>query len=1584
MPSILEENLELQAFSDAIFAEEDTVPLEPLVSENKPLHPSDSNQQAVSGALLTQENPIEVFHQIKDEFDFLSESPLLEEIKSFLDKDDEDTRRSEVDKILADPTIPSEKKTQAVVGYSALREQEFNINEKSFINTSIADNANTEEEASIKDRQLERLDAILSYQKDVKTIHNASVASLDSNTAKAFGDFMAFMVPFMETIDLQQIVADIGDDIGVEASMGDVFLFGNLKTEIKDAIFNMNPEDRIGAIEKLVIAIESHAGIVLDNDFAKHYLLTDFLEQGAYGGGREFLDNVVGILDPLIPVGVVAKNARQATRAKRLLGGIDPASPLARIVAANPRLGQELAAATIADKTGKTAKILGIDEVELVTNFNFPKPDVNLNGAPAKVIEKVQELESMGEQLAKMVETSGILFTEAEKKAARFDVLRNLRGLQGMKLHLPKSGFLNKESEGFAFKAIFGANDITGFRTPEEALTAARRAFGDIDTPDNKFFEGIRILSRDPIDGSTDEVFESIFEVEKATGRQGDYFVEFTHKQAYDPLIAAALGQDAITHQWAGRSAKYALPVASRFSNIIRAGFNRANDVGALMEKSFIHAGLTPLLKLGSKSQAKVMKAVETGARNQKNYRTHTLRTNFGLNEKEVLAYHTFRRTNDMLWSINNRDTFRDLFRDGFKSLYSGDTDTGIIAKSMNEETAIRNVSDVDFRVYDPILEESKKLDSSDIRKLYGRGGSLANTKHTERHGRHQYNVILIEPQTGSKLAKLTDTPLQYTEGYYQRFYKDPYYVDYKTLNGTLNGKPQTTTRTVATARTRQEAEMIKSRLLANIPEEDLKNVEIIPRRGREVSVYMNLRDLDVQQMKSFGISSRRERGAHLEAMDEVSEIEDPIHSFISSVYAVSNHVSQKQVVDTMTARFSKTWPKLVQDGWPTSVKSLEKLGRAGGLNQKDINQAIQLYEYIQNFRGMPSQLTKVYRESILKVADVISSIPVFSKQAQTVASTFTKTGLLISNPATAVKSAAFISYIALNPVRQFFVQGSQLLQMTAIDPSYLISGGMTRDMSAISLMIAMKNKDQALALRAASLISGKSEAEMRMMTDAFESTGLRLSIDTNAFVEGAASLSNRLIIKGGYEQSLVKQVAGFGGKVVGQAIRIPRVAGFDAGEFNNLLGTWLVAQRRWIKNNPDKISPYTRQAIDEIASDARELSYAMSRSGKMGYQGYSTSWISDILSIPGQFMSVPHKAMTTMLPEAIKIGKIKIPTGGSRVLTDGEKARLAGLNFIFFGAAGLPFMNDLMDEFLEVADIQLDEKEWIGMKGGFIDLALLYAMNDSFQDPETKLAVSKSIAPGSIKWGPIEDMFATFLNNPSVTSLNSAAASVSSRVVKAVYDINTISQMPDISTPEKLKESMIALGNISSGFSNYYKMKFMLETGKSVSGNGNIGVEVTRSEAIAKMFGITSYNEDQYYELVNKIFGKPSISGIGGTIEKDLRKDAKSLYNSLKRIYTIYEGNNKDIDSQLRMYRYVWSVYNDEAERNIIINEFGRLIERDQDRGLPTLITHILKHNFGGEMSEELADSIRNLQSVDEGTREILLEQLGSFKDRK
>lgn len=1448
----------------------------------------------------------------------------LEKIQDLITSDTNQERTGALQAALTAEGITNEEAETLLVNYLVLRTERPDMKQHFIEAVAAIDQSETATEAEIQDTVTEEVDRVLEVQDELQNMANGVMAAQNAEAGGAFADFLGIMVPFVE----QENVADFKKALGLETGFFEFFFQGSQKKQIVKALAAMPPDKRLQASQALLNAINTESGLYLnDNGMAKMHYIEDLLKEGGYPEWRVWLDNMIGILD-LVGLGGVAKHGLRKIgqmRAAHIVSNIHPGSPAGIAAQTNPRVAGSMLADALYDETGEVAKAIGVTKTDIVGSV-MPKPvGYNLEGAPDSVIQRMQHLDQIADDLYRRTGTHGLVFKEDEIAAIwerAEDVVQNISGLtyrQGMSTFAP-------DKHSFVINAVYGSNEAAGWKSAKAAKAAATRTLGK-DQP-------VNILVRDP---ASNQVFDAASKEGKRLALTGgDYYIQFAYKHAYDPQVVSSLGSDAMS--WLDKLpyvGKYLADASSRFGEIIRNGALQYADKASGIEKQLINISTHNIKVLKNKSRAKVFNAIETGYKEEKNYSYQDLVTKFGMDDpEEILAYFSFRRGEDIKHQLHNREIYNDLTVQGYQSLYVGSKDTGMFAKAIPEESVMGGARQL--HVYDPAEDTAKVLSAEEISHLYESGGSVARLNQPVHMGADKFSYVLTgsSPYKGGAtvLKPLRRNPLSYKNGYYQRFYDETYYVKKIYLDGKIDGRVIPTDmamkglgsyETVAAVSRKTDAEeMVMQQINKNTDE----GVTYIYQPARELQTFSK-EQADWSMMQTNGLVSGKRRGDRLTGFNgELAAIDDPLQAMVRSSRALSQKVAMGTWHETMKQRWLKSYGHLLNGDeklFPNNVGAIREQGRALGAPSSQINQAVSLFEYIKMMENAPTPLSKVWQSTALWLAEVTEGVPLLSKAFRSQKQ---------ANPIRALKGTSYQAFIALNPLRQALIQPSQILQMLAIDPKYMF-GGVQKDLGALAL--GMQGFTQAGAK-----MMGISHAEFNQLVKQFADSGLPYAVDSNLLIEGAVKAADASL----QAKGVAAQVALGPVEVLKNMAHYSKKVGFDAGEWMNLAAHWLVARRRWIKRNPNK-QINSIEAVEEIALDARQMSYSMNRGGKMGYQGYPTSVFSEALSIPLQFFSVPHKAFLSMT--------------GSKHYTKAEKLRLLGANLVLFGGAGVGFahMNGMLDAVRDAFDLQIADEDWVWIKGGLIDWGLSEAVNhvvENDRDFEDTFKFSKNISPTAGGPTPLIEIIEQLGTKPFYTALGGAAGNVGSRVMLAVDEITSLMENPRLDTDEKIARAMSSIAAISGAGTNYYKAKVAMITGKLHTSTGQPYAETTHAGAWMQMLGITTAKGEELWETVKDT----------SDWEKDVRKEVKDrFYTPFRSLMMKSDMPEDEFMQQLEFLKYqLIPVMEYEDERRIAVDEFQRLGQQDLKNTGTSVQRMYIQRIFGtggGTMKDKLFNRV-------------------------
>jgi hypothetical protein len=401
------------------------------------------------------------------------------------------------------------------------------------------------------------------------------------------------------------------------------------------------------------------------------------------------------------------------------------------------------------------------------------------------------------------------------------------------------------------------------------------------------------------------------------------------------------------------------------------------------------------------------------------------------------------------------------------------------------------------------------------------------------------------------------------------------------------------------------------------------------------------------------------------------------------------------------------------------------------------------------------------------------------------------------------------------------------------------------------------------------------------------------------------------------------------------------------------------------MKQNP-KIADqwHLKTNHDKIAATAREISYGMTRLGAFQYQRGA-------LGVTMQFLSVPHKAMLSILPEAM---------GGVRTFTPAEKIKIAGANFLNFG--GYTFGSyKLIEQGLEMAGIELNEEGVAVVRGGVVDLGFNIALQTLFEEKSLpNVEFSASFSPFGEKFVPFVDTMVGFFEEPGATAFlgpfktilrpsdnfvadflsDEPASAFEGRVPKAARLIYSMMNSPVFETTEQYLMGADALLTVASGWSDYWKARWIAKHEKHISGSGRPGrATVTpSSDALAQLLGFGTATESATWDHMLSY--------------RDEQKHVEQLVNQWMDVATLIMrsrelGEGADVgalEKQRLGLSMMWWVLDDRPDlTEMARKEIRKRLRFDTLEGKDNLLSILIDQVAnGGEIAERTYNEIDTL----------------------
>ena len=985
---------------------------------------------------------------------------------------------------------------------------------------------------------------------------------------------------------------------------------------------------------------------------------------------------------------------------------------------------------------------------------------------------------------------------------------------------------LKAEVAGMAMRpnmaARIGSDTAPLSEIPENALktklkTWNKRAKDHPDYP--RIAADIKHLEQDKywrVSPETRARFEAHRQQRNVAAPEYHYVVDVEIKTTVPREDIILFGENHISNSWGG-VLDWLLDPVSKFGREITGIVERAVDKEARF-KSAITNLAKPFAKMGNDSKLKVSKILAKGDAERKVYLPDELLAQ-GLNSKEVEGYLAFRRVEDLLFAVDNQRMTREARQHGHK--WFTHEGTNYMAKPMSVDAAVAWATKSGMDLFDPVANGARRATADDVRKLYQRGGMIAELDVAEDVGTVRMSGMWAEPAV--KVDELPASGIkQYLPGHIHRYYEDNYFVVAKT-KGKVNGESgKDFFRVVGAASSKTEAED----MLKTIDVEDGWTLEwrhdrAMGRAEQEVSRK--------QAMRGTGELKHSRRGQHLRTSTDLAAIDNPVESLRKSVDATARTVGLDPVVAKLEKDFLRNFADLMPEGmYPNRVGQIGSL--AGNKTDARIGKAKMMYNYIENLKGTPSAANDQWKLFWTRVGE-------YMEGTNMTAANMIK-GIGEMNPVRGMRSLAFTMFIVGNPIRQLLLQSQQALFLAGINPKYIFNpNGLFRQNTGLMMAhLAARNEvdDVTGAWRLAATSLGVSVQEAKAMQKALAETGLLDSVSSHSFLrdslqhfgnEMKASAAGKAVESARYMKDL-----GVG------TLR----KGFEWGELNNIQMSWLVARDRWLKDNPGKDWKSAKAEIHEMA---RGYSLSMTKAGEMRYQ-------KGFFSMFTQFLSVQHKAILAMTT--------------SKLFTPAQKARIIAGQVALFGAGGIG-IRELYEGYRDEMNVEPNEDVDSLIEGGMLEY-LLDNIVLATTGEEVDLNLSSSFAAGGGMRTSVANMFDMVLNAGDKSILEVAlgpSGSAFNRVMDVSKTIDVLLRRDDLSPTEQLEYTLQEASRLFSGLNNYWKMKMGIKLMHHVDNVGNPIMQAQASELLAKgLFGIGVEKLDDLYKFYELQGGRPPTQG--------------------------------------------------------------------------------------------------------------------------
>ena len=1097
-----------------------------------------------------------------------------------------------------------------------------------------------------------------------------------------------------------------------------------------------------------------------------------------------------------------------------------------------------------------------------------------------------------------------------------------------------------KELQEQLLKAEERVNSLTSRLGADKPSRAAN---ADLEVLNSGKLENLSAASRKRIVELTGDRTATSTTRQAADEAGDEFFLRVTFDEEYKAGSNVFIDPDDVLVK--GGKAKWLADMSTKLARHLSDSFFRAFDRSKQTEKLF-NEMLKPFTNASNTVKKQVVSLLQDGAPKKGEldgivFTADDIVARVGddLSSKEVQAvidgYYAVRRAADVAYNIENKALRTKLLSEDMLYVKGGDFD--ILAAPIGE-TKLAGVR----TAFDP--QTGQVVERAAIDDLMKQGYRVMESRETYGAGANVSQYILVGGKTVA--GELPEQVLRYRKGYFPRIYDEQYFITSRPLamvrNGERLSESQIPVKTVLAATSRKEAEQLVKRLSDENPE-----LKFDWKHDRSLTGSQGIAaELDLHVASGRMFFSKR--GTHLENADGLlANTMNPVEAITRLTANAARMHNLDPVIELMKRRYMNTFGDLTNGKYPLSADAIKAGSKQVG-NER-VASAISFWDSI-NIVERNTLNSDWWRNSMLKFGEALET------RGMEKIGAFTRTTLGKRDPMSVARGATFMAMIVFNPLRQLFIQSRQFLFLAGIEPKYVMSGGVQLD--GMNLMAGLAKSPRAIR-EASAKAMGLNPRQYEQLVEDFKATGLVAATDSHIIGRDAMLEASREITRGFFGAAAQKAVNGIKGVATGV-----RKVGFDAGEVFNLSATYLIARRRFIRQNPG-VNPRSKEALAQIAADTRSMSFGMTNPGDFAYQR-------GVLSIPTQFMSVMHKGMLNgVVPSFSKYG--------NKTLTQSEARRVLAGQTLLYGASGWG-LAEILDKTLSHFNIEVDSEFKQALLGGLYD-TVANAVLTGLSGEDTDLQFAKHLAAGGGFADTTKTVIADAINGDrSLLELFVGPTTVTGSRIGEALKLTGImigAKLDGVElTDKQWKDTVEMYPRIMSGYNNYLKASAMMRHASWVDANrARVAVPATNVEAwFAGALGITGYKQQGFYDLL-----------------KDQKKHtqyideiAKTFYGRVTRMVSDYSRPDQydtiEAMKTLIAERQVLDSFLDPNDREQVYDRVQSMIRtRMEGEGITSLILDaVLKNKWGSDAPS----IIQNAQSNGIITDDVAANLMTMYKE--
>lgn len=1430
----------------------------------------------------------------------------------------------------------------------------------------------SEETAEIRTTLTDFIPEAIENKRRVLSRINEMEILKDQSTLDSIVDVGEVVLPLAEWVHYDQLRKDLGIDL--EGSQ----LLGEVKQSIFESVQNMSLDERQQATETLLRLVEENENVILPdgNDLVVLETLQRTLIDNDYSDMERWFDNMTSLLD-VVGVGAAVRGlaktpaaVKRVKKARDLMSKADnpqfrgrvavdevedlraartgqfrteskPTAPQEVVRVTNPDEARKMHKIVLEDETGEAAVALkGTNKKDALADDILPEN--GSAGAPVRDkltldVDRYHEPDNIRKTRLRDGVTQ---VSDAEWDTIKTRLTSGFENIRGMTFKT-ESVRIGENIDGTlsitamyspvdsGFKSVERARELIDielkkYGLPDDAISLYERVGEHWAKVNDKDLIAKKTL-RDQFTKSKKRIPDELKEIDYRVGV--DYNYRFRPEDLeIDGVLTTGNSLtrvlDSMSSQWLAKHGQgsivqnFADPGSVIHPQIV-------NPAAVAVDKALgIKKAYVDLFEDFSKSYAKLPKARRSAMSeyiHKANDEGIPLRTtdmlNRGFTESEMAALRKWRLANDAMWYAANDDMVKTLRSQNFQMFVHKDSDTKFFGRPVGRQTAKST-----REVYDPVTEAVEQL--KDVDKLYENGGTLVKlSEPIEIDGKFIDTILSRNTPQGGYVKAIPDgaAVLPYRDGYYPVMYEANYFIE-KLVK---NPEGSSFKKVIASATNLEDAKIMQKQIMDT---EGLTAEQIFTRPDRR---------LDRQRIELFdegawslatnsGLTAQKRRGKRIgDASVNLhhsgkGQLKDPLEAVANQINTLSQRIAMRDVLNTFKERWLQSYADvldLTKDNisgkfnFPTSADQI--VGKVGA-SRGAVADARTNFNYIYSLEnGYINGIDEAYKGAMHAAAEFFAEKG--WRGLETKAFEAAK-----GSPIQSAKTLAFRLFLSANPLRQGVIQRGQILQIGAINPTYMATGKMSADLIGVRMAKVGLPVTQRYA----------------KLWDEIKNAGLMEAVDAHTLIRDDAL---RLA-----DLTAAQKAKTYANAPISGLQKI----GFDLAEQDVLLTSWL-AHRDMAKAAGKNLS--SQRVQDEILGQSRAFTLNMNRSGEMAYS-------QNTLGLVTQFLSFSHKAMLQGLT--------------NKSLSKWDRAKLTAYNAAVFGvdATLVTAMVNLVWK-----DNTLPSEMKDDVEAGLLDVGLnqaLTAMSGKEQAIDFgDFAPVEAYGFGNMFIGllttPVGEVMMEspggslfFGNNPRVTD----AVKTGLRYFYEPKDY----QHPTLNT--NYKDVGKAFMQLFSGASNTFKARYAYEMRRKISSKGKITDEdITELEAIATAFGFRTKDEVGMQKFNEALYKNSSYT----------QNDVDIWYNELKRHLTRRGVDARETEFNQMVLAEAWTMFGEDRPK--VIATIARKMENDAKVQDYTVLQGLIS-KMGVWTEDDFMKMINKLP--DGNVRDVMIDQINYSKE--